>query len=140
MSREATNNNPLPKNPGSPGTLTRSSEPFPEALQNLIETLDISKRWIATQTKDLHYQPMNPLKGRPPVTGELSPTFLGEVSNGRRPVRPEHIEMIAQVTGIQPEYFLEYRQHLARIAAEENVDAIGLERLLDTIKELVNTK
>jgi transcriptional regulator with XRE-family HTH domain len=69
-----------------------STEPFPEALRQLLELRKISYRRLATRTK-------------------LSAGYLNHLACGTRPVPANQvIKVISQALRVKPEYFFEYRQ------------------------------
>jgi plasmid maintenance system antidote protein VapI len=98
-----------------------TSDPFRVALRGLVIEQDFATRtgnanWsaFAAQLRGVHYE------------------TLRRVVAGQRAVSPRLMEECARVLGIRPEYFLEYRVHLAQRDFDPN--AVGLERALRNLQ------
>lgn len=92
-------------------------QPFPIALGELIVEQDYATRngtpnWsaFAARLDHVHYE------------------TLRRVVAGKRTPSPPMIEECARVLGVPPEYFLEYRVHLAQ--RDFDPGAVGLERAI----------
>lgn len=97
-----------------------TTEPFPLALRELVldndfVTLTGKPNWaaLASELEGVHYE------------------TLRQAATVRRQPTPRLIEECARVLRVRPEYFLEYRIHMAR--RELDPSAVGLERVLENL-------
>jgi len=94
-----------------------TTKPFPLALRELLVDNDMvtktgKQNWaaLASELEGVHYE------------------TLRQAATGRRPPTPRLMEECASALRVRPEYFLEYRIHMAR--RELDPSAVGLERVL----------
>jgi hypothetical protein len=94
-----------------------TTKPFPLALRELLVDNDMvtqtgKQNWaaLASELEGVHYE------------------TLRQAATGRRPPTPRLMEECARALRVRPEYFLEYRIHMAR--RELDPSAVGLERVL----------
>lgn len=97
-----------------------TTEPFPLALRELVIDNDYVTRsgkpnWaaFATQVEGFHYE------------------TLRRVATGRRDPSPQLIQECARALRVRPEYFLEYRVHLAQ--RDFDPASVGLERAVENL-------
>jgi hypothetical protein len=97
-----------------------TTKPFPVALRELVIDNDYVTRtgkpnWaaFAAECHGFHYETVR------------------RAATGRRPPSPALIEECSRVLKLRPEYFLEYRIHLAQ--REFDPGAVGLERALEQL-------
>lgn len=105
-----------------------TNEPFHEALQKLMKERDVSFRSLVRLT-DAASQ-----RGKGYSVGYLSSLTKGpNVQRGTKPT-VENIQILAAALNVSPEYFREYREHLAAQRAKAYVARHGFDnftRLLD---------
>lgn len=100
----------------------RSNQAFPEALQALMKRRDVSYRRLADLTKTTD---------RP-----LSHAYLGHLGSGRSPATIENMQTVAQALGVEPEFFREYREHVAAQRARSLAARHGMDAVLAKLAEL----
>jgi transcriptional regulator with XRE-family HTH domain len=105
--------------------VTASRKPFPEALRELMEAKGLSFRAAADLTRSV-----DP-KGR-----GLSHGYIGHLARGAARPTIENMEVIARALGEEPTYFREYREHLAALEARRLVTKVGLDRVMEALRQL----
>ncbi len=101
--------------------MAETLEPFSVALRDLMDLFDISFRQLAKYTGD-H-------RDKPYAVSRLQQLAAG----AGNPPTPQAIEVIARSLGVDPRYFREYREHVARQAAVQAVRRGGLDAVLDAL-------
>lgn len=92
-----------------------SNEPFGEALRTLMEERRLTYRALSDETRRLD--------GR-----GMTHAHINMLANGHDRPSMRAMELIAQVCGVEPEYFAEYR--LASAMRELDPAEVGLEQAL----------
>jgi transcriptional regulator with XRE-family HTH domain len=103
-------------------TARRSNQAFPQALTALMKRSEVSYRRLADLTKTTD---------RP-----LSSAYLGHLGSGRSPATIENMQTVAQALGVEPEYFREYREHIAAQRARSLAARHGMDAVLAKLAEL----
>lgn len=82
-------------------------KPFREVYPKLLELKGFSQRKLAQRLKELD-----------PEEKGLSDSYLSNLGTGKQKPTKENFELIANVLGIKPQYFKEYREYLAKEKVE----------------------
>lgn len=101
-----------------------SDRPFREAFEDLKNAKGTSYRQIALKTARHRDQ------------GALSTGYISELVRGARQPNASNLEVLAAAAGVEPEYFLEYRQHLAAARVAEIVPDVDYEDLMRGLDQL----
>lgn len=101
----------------------RSTLPFPDALRALMEDRDVSFRKLAYLT--------GPHREKPYTAG-----YIGHLATGRTHPAPETMEVLAAAMDVRPEYFVEYRRHVAAERAADLAGTVGLDQVLKALAKL----
>ena len=102
-----------------------SKKDFGKALQDLMVRRDMSYPRLSAATKTID-----------PNGKGVSHAYLHRLAHGAKPPPPPTIAMIAAALRISPEYFREYRQHIASQRARLLADEIGLPQVLAALDAL----
>lgn len=105
--------------------VTPSRKPFPEALREVMERQGLSFRGLADLTRSVD------AKGK-----GLSHGYIGHLARGVARPTVENMELIARAVGVDPTYFREYREHLAAVEARRLVSKVGLDRVMEALRQL----
>jgi transcriptional regulator with XRE-family HTH domain len=103
---------------------THSDQPFGDALRSLMSEHELSYRKLADETRRLD--------GR-----GMTHAHINMLANGRDKPSTRAMELIAQVCGVQPEYFAEYR--LAMAMRDLDPNQVGLEQALANLNARLAT-
>src|ERR1700716_687050 len=95
-----------------------STKPFGDALRVLMESRGLTYRGLAAATRQLD--------GR-----GMTHAHINMLANGHDRPSTRAMELIAQVCGVQPDYFAEYR--LATAMRKPAPAEVGLEQALETL-------
>ena len=95
-----------------------SSEPFGHALRHLMDDRGLTYRELARATRELDGKGM-------------THAHINMLANGHDRPSMRAMELIAQVCGVQPDYFAEYR--LAVAMRELDPAEVGLEQALENL-------
>lgn len=102
---------------------TRSNKDFIPALRDLMATAELSQRQLVERTKDHR-------------DGGYALGYLTTLLGGRSKPAPETMRVFALAAGVEPEYFKEYREHLAATRAAELATRIGLDEVLAALESV----
>ena len=103
----------------------RSDKPFVPALRDLMAERELSFRKLAYLTGQ--HRP----DGKP-----LSLGYLSMLAAGERVPTPDNLETLARAAGARPEYFVEWREHVAAERARSLVERHGLDQVLKALDRL----
>lgn len=62
--------------------------------------------------------------------------YLNQLATGRTKISPDSIPVIANALGVDAEYFVEWRRHVAAQRAAELTQQIGLEKVMKALDRL----
>ena len=97
---------------------SQSSQPFGEALRELMEARGLSYRALADATRQLDGKGM-------------THAHINMLARGHDRPSMRAMELLGQALGVDPDYFAEYR--LARAMRELDPAEVGLEQALDNL-------
>lgn len=100
-----------------------STLPFTRAFRQLMAERDLSFRRLEPLTKTING------KG-------LSQSYLNQLATGQKQPTVENMYVIARAAGVDPRFFVEYREHLAAEAARRLATEVGLDEVLAKLAEL----
>lgn len=98
------------------GPRKESTKPFPEAVQELLDELDMSRRELVRKTR---------------ANGWGSTGTMSFIMNGEYHPTTRAITEFARVLGVKPEHFAEFRLARARDSLDERV--VGLKTALKNL-------
>jgi transcriptional regulator with XRE-family HTH domain len=104
-----------------PNKCSNAVLPFPERLRQLAKAAGYSVEWVLHEAWDTS------------VAG-TSPNTVKKAARGERPLRPVQMEAIADVLGVSPNAFVEYRLARARRLLDET--QVSLEEAADHLNAI----
>lgn len=107
----------------------RTKKQFYLAFSDILEESGMSLRQLEKITKRIDN------KGN-----GISHGHIGLLLKKKRAPTPAVIELLSRSLNINPEYFLEWREHIAQQQALRAVDLLDFDTVMDTLDELVKKK